>query len=58
VSLITAQRDQIVAAYQLLVATGQMTAPALGLDVAVYDADGNQIRVRGKFFGTAVETVD
>jgi TolC family type I secretion outer membrane protein len=58
VSLITAQRDQIVAAYQLLVATGQMTAPALGLNVAVYDADGNQIRVRGKFFGTAVETVD
>ena len=40
VNLVGAQRDEIVAAYQLRAAIGELTAPALGLPVTYYDVDG------------------
>ena len=58
ISLVTSQRDQIVVAYQLIAATGQMTARVLRLGVPIYDADANQRNVRGKFIGTSVNTVE
>lgn len=58
VSLVSAQRDQIVAAYQLIAAIGRMTARDLGLDVEYYDPESNYLEVRNKWFGTSVNTVD
>jgi outer membrane protein TolC len=58
ISLVTAERDRVVVAYQLVAATGQMTARALGLDVPVYDPDAYAASVRNKWFGTSTETVD
>ncbi len=37
VAVVTAQRNTVVAAYQVLTATGALTARALGLKVALYD---------------------
>ena len=37
VSLVTSQRDAIVAAYQVLAAGGVLTAKSLGLKVKLYD---------------------
>jgi outer membrane protein len=37
IGLASAQHDTAVAAYQLLAASGQLTARALGLDVPLYD---------------------
>lgn len=58
VALVTAQRDQIVAAYQLIAATGRMTARDLGLAVPYYDPDEHALKVRRRFWGTAAETID
>ncbi len=58
INLVQSQHDQIVQAYQLIASTGQMTAKALGLSVPLYDADANQRRVRDKFIGTDVNTVE
>ena len=57
ISLVQAQHNQIVDAYALVVSTGQMTAKDLGLKVPIYDAAANQSRVRDKFIGTDVQTV-
>lgn len=46
-----AQRDELVAAYELAAAIGQMTASALKLAVDVYDPRGHYNEVRGKWFG-------
>ncbi len=56
--LVQAERDRVVAAYQLLAATGQLTPQHLGLGVAVYDVEENYRRVRNKWIGTDVETVE
>jgi len=58
VLLATAERDRIVAAYQLIAAVGRMTARSLGLGVAYYDVEQNYIDTRWKFIGTGVNTVD
>ncbi len=55
--LVTAQRDRVVDAYQLLAAIGRLTARDLGLAVTYYDAEQNYRKVRNKWFGTGVETV-
>ena len=55
--LVSAERDRVVAAYQLLAAIGRLTARDLGLAVAYYDAEQNYRKVRNKWFGTGVETV-
>ena len=56
--LVGAERDRVVAAYQLLAAVGRLTARDLGLPVAYYDAERNYRAVRGKWIGTDVETVE
>ena len=51
VSLIGAQRDEVLASFQLLEATGQLTAKKLGLAVKVYDPTNYYGKVRNKLFG-------
>jgi outer membrane protein len=59
VILAQAERDQIVAAYQILGSIGQLTARQIGLGgVDYYDPIDNYSRVRNKWIGTDVDTVD
>jgi outer membrane protein len=58
ISLVSAERDQIVAAYQILGSIGRLTARDLALPVEYYDADENYLNVRGKWFGTAADTIE
>jgi outer membrane protein TolC len=58
VSLVTAQREQIVAAYQLIAATGRMTARNLRLPVAAYEPDEHYLKTRGRWIGIGTDTVD
>jgi hypothetical protein len=58
VQLVTAERDQVIAAYQLLAAVGQLTARKLALRVEYYDPIENYGNVRNKWIGTDAETVD
>lgn len=51
VSLVQAQRDLIVTSYQLLSATGRLTAVDLGLSVDVYDPTRNFDEVEDQLFG-------
>ncbi len=51
VSLVSAQRDEIVATYRVLSAIGRMTAGDLGLDTAIYDPQSDYNAVREKWFG-------
>lgn len=55
VSLVSAERDEAVAEYSLLAATGQLTAKNLQLPVKYYDPVKNYEEVRDKWigFGTA-----
>jgi TolC family type I secretion outer membrane protein len=52
VDLVRAQRDELVSAYQLKAAIGEMTARNLGLPVQYYDAEAHYREVRGMWFGT------
>jgi len=54
VQLVQSQRDEVVAAYQLASATGQLTAAKLGLPVDVYDPTRNYSETRGRWWGTSV----
>lgn len=58
IALAQAERDQIVAAYQILGSIGQLTARQIGLGVEYYDPIDNYDNVRNKWFGTGVNTVD
>jgi outer membrane protein len=51
VDLVTARRDEVVAAYQLRAALGDLTARKLALDVDDYDAERHYHEVRGLWFG-------
>src|SRR5690606_773136 len=51
VSLVTARRDRVVAAFQLLAAVGRLTARDLALPVTYYDVEEHYREVRGKWFG-------
>ncbi len=51
VALVRTERDEYVAAYQLLAATGQLTAENLGLAVDLYDPIKNYKDVRNKLIG-------
>jgi outer membrane protein/adhesin transport system outer membrane protein len=55
VELVRAERDQVVAAYALLAATGRLTAESLGLPVDLYRPDAHYARVRGQWFGTGID---
>lgn len=54
VQLVQSQRDEVVAAFQLTSATGQLTALKLGLPVEVYDPTVNYAETRGRWWGTSV----
>ena len=56
VSLVRAERDEIVATFQLREATGQLTAGSLGLSVEYYDPERHYRSVRGRWFGTRTRT--
>jgi len=51
VSLVRAERDQYVAAYNLLAVIGKLTAEELQLDVTRYDPARHTKEVENKFFG-------
>ncbi len=51
VSLVGAQRDEVVAAYQVLSAIGQLNAGFIGLPVEIYDVEADYRAVRDKWFG-------
>ena len=54
VSLVQAQRDLIVAGYQVLSATGQLTALDLGLAIDVYDPTRNFGAIKSQLFGSGI----
>ncbi len=58
VNLVRAQRDEIVAQYQLLSSVGRLTARDLDLELELYDETENYSRVRGKWFGLGPGQVD
>ena len=51
VSLVGAKRDEVVASFQLMEATGQLTAKNLGLLVELFDPTFYYKKVRNKLFG-------
>jgi outer membrane protein len=51
VSLVVAERDQVVASYALLSAVGRLDSSHLGLAVAEYQPEQNYHQVRDKWFG-------
>ena len=51
VSLVTAERNEMVAAMNLLSSTGQMTASGLGLQVDIYDPQKHYDEVSGQWIG-------
>ena len=55
VNLVSALRDEVVAAYSLRTATGDMTAAKLSLPVKIYDPEANYKRVRNSWFGLGVK---
>jgi outer membrane protein/adhesin transport system outer membrane protein len=54
VNLVGAQHDALLYSFTLLSAVGKMTAPDLGLAVAVYNPQTNQDDVRDRWMGTGV----
>ncbi len=58
VNFVQSQRDEVVAAYQLASATGQLTAMKLALDVELYDPTVNYSETRGKWWGTSISGQD
>ena len=55
VTLTTTKRNLVVASYQLLAATGRLSAAELGLRVDRYEAKNHYEHVERKWFGTRVE---
>ena len=55
---VNAEKSRVVAGYQLLAAIGRLTARDVGLSVPLYDPEENYRRVRDKWIGTDVKTVD
>jgi outer membrane protein len=54
VNLVRAQRDELVAVYQVKAATGKLTARHLNLPVKYYDPKSHYQNVRNKWFGGSV----
>jgi outer membrane protein len=52
VSLVTAQRDRVVSSYQVLSATGQLSAASLGLKVTAYDPVKHYEVSRSRIYGS------
>jgi outer membrane protein len=58
IALASAERDQVVASYQLLAAIGKLTARNLGLPGPYYDVEANYKAVKNKWIGLDAETVE
>ena len=58
VNLVSAERDTVVAAYQVVASTGNLTARNLKLNVEHYDSHANQRVVRKKWIGLEADTID
>ncbi|QEX18726.1 type I secretion protein TolC [Hypericibacter terrae] len=56
VSLVTAQRDEVVAAYAVEAAVGRLTARDLALPVEYYDVEAYYNEVHDKFWGFGTKT--
>lgn len=54
VSLVTSQRDEVVAGYSVLSAMGLLTAREMGLPVDYYDIDEHYEQTRGRWWGTSI----
>lgn len=54
VNLVSAERNEQVAAFTVLSAIGQLTAQQLGLKVEYYDPSTNYENTRGKWLGTGI----
>ncbi|MBT5941617.1 MAG: TolC family outer membrane protein [Rhodospirillaceae bacterium] len=52
VNLVSANRDQVVASFQLQEAVGRLTAKNLGLQVKIYDPTTHYKEIRSKWFGS------
>ncbi|MBI3672309.1 MAG: TolC family outer membrane protein [Rhizobiales bacterium] len=57
-TLIQFRRDQVLNAYLMLSSIGRLTARDLALQVPLYDPGENYRKVRDKWFGTGVDTVE
>ena len=55
VGLVQAQRDEVVAGFQVLSAVGQLTARDLGLPVEYLDFDSHYDEVRNLWWGTSID---
>ena len=55
---VNAETSRVIAGYQMMAAIGRLTARDLRLKVPLYDPDENYRRVRNKWIGTDVKTVD
>lgn len=58
VNLVVAERDEIVAQYQLMSALGRLTAQSLKLQTDYYDPDAHYEAVRDKLWGTGTDWRD
>ena len=58
VTLVETERDLVVSAYALLVATGRLTSRELGLTKKVYDPEAHYVDVRRKWFGISITHQD
>jgi TolC family type I secretion outer membrane protein len=58
VALVDARRARVVAAYQLIAATGRLTAANLALAVPYYDPDVHYDATRYRAYGVNTDTVD
>lgn len=54
-ALIASDRDEAVAVYRLVAAMGRMNARDLALPVAVYDAESNLKKQRGRLIGDSIQ---
>ncbi len=55
---VTAEKNRVVAGYQLLASVGQLTAGHVGLKVPIYNPEENYRQVRGKWLGTDANTIE
>ncbi|MGE4221420.1 MAG: TolC family outer membrane protein, partial [Alphaproteobacteria bacterium] len=55
VDLVRAERDEVVARFEVLAAVGQLTARSIGLGAELYDPEVHYTQVRGKLWGLGEE---
>jgi TolC family type I secretion outer membrane protein len=58
VNLVGAQRDEVVASFQILSVMGRLTAAELNLPIEIYDPQADYSRVRDKWFGLSAPNAD